>query len=263
MTFFYKNTKINYSSNGKGTAVVLLHGFLENISMWDFIVEKLSKRNRVICIDLFGHGKSENFSYVHTMEEQSKMVKAVLDSLHLRRYFMVGHSMGGYISLSFAELFPKNLKGLCLMNSTALPDSKDKLRNRNKAIKTCKLNHKVFVRVAIPMLFSKKNRTINSEDIEEVTYQALKMTPQGIIAALEGLKIRKNMTSVYHNNNFQTILVIGKKDPLLEYQSLISQVKNTAGKVVELEGGHMSHIENKPDLEIVLKKFAGSKIITV
>jgi len=117
--FNYKNIQIRYTSTGKGRVVVLLHGFLENLNMWDTIVPKLAKKNRVITIDLLGYGKSENLGYIHTMEDQAQLVKAVLKHLRLRKYILIGHSMGGYISLAFAELFPHSLKGLCLLNSTS------------------------------------------------------------------------------------------------------------------------------------------------
>ena len=88
------------------------------------------------------------------MNHQAEMVKAVLNHLKLRKYIFIGHSMGGYIALAFAHLFPVTIKGLCLMNSTALPDSTEKKINRDRAINAVKQNHKTFVRIAIPMLFS-------------------------------------------------------------------------------------------------------------
>lgn len=245
MHLTYKNTSIFFTSSGKGSVVVLLHGFLENSSMWNATVEQLSKKYRVICIDLLGHGQTENHGYVHTMEDQATMVKAVLDSLRLRKYVLAGHSMGGYIALAFSKLFPKNVKGLCLMNSTALPDSNEKIINRNRGIKAVKQNHKTFVRIAIPMLFSEKNRAIFTEEIKVVTQEALNTSPQGIIAALEGMKIRKDTTSIYKTACFPIQMIIGQQDPALDYSNLIQQTKNTYLSIVEYPDGHMSHIENK------------------
>jgi pimeloyl-ACP methyl ester carboxylesterase len=248
MTILYKNTPIYFTSTGKGKAIVLLHGFLENSTMWNEILPEISKRNRVICIDLLGHGQSESHGYIHTMEEQAEMVKTVLDFLKLRKYILVGHSMGGYIALAFAKLYEKNVRGLCLMNSTALPDTEEKKINRDRGITAVKQNHKTFVRIAIPMLFSEKNRTIFTSEISTVTNEALKLSPQGIIAALEGMKIRKSLTSLYKTASFPIQLIIGKEDPALDYNSLIQQIKNTSVHVVEFPDGHMSHIENKEDL---------------
>ncbi|WP_372792695.1 alpha/beta fold hydrolase [Lutibacter sp.] len=255
MNFIYKNTSIHFTISGKGSALVLLHGFLENNTMWNEIAAVLSKRNKVICIDLLGHGKTENHGYIHTMEEQAEMVKAVLNHLHLRKYIIIGHSMGGYIALVFAKLFPQNIKGLCLMNSTALPDSEEKKINRDRAIIAVKQNHKTFVRIAIPMLFSEENRTVFTSEIKQITNEALQISPQGIIASLEGMKIRKDQTSIYKNSNFPIQMIVGKQDPALDYLSLINQTKNTKVKVVEFPDGHMSHIENKDDLMNALTTF--------
>lgn len=247
-SFLYKNTQIHFTSTGKGGAVVLIHGFLENSAMWNEIAQELSKNNRIICIDLLGHGKTANLGYIHSMEDQAQMVKAVLNHLKLKKYVLVGHSMGGYVMLAFAKLFPSNVKGLCLMNSTALPDSEEKKLNRDRAIKAVKQNPKTFIRIAIPLLFSEKNREIYGKEIEQITQEALQLSTQGIVAALEGMKIRENQVSIYKTANFPIHKIIGKQDPALNYESLINQTKNTKVKVIEFADGHMSHIENKDSL---------------
>jgi len=255
MFILHKNTKVNFTCQGSGTAVVLLHGFLENSTMWNSISTELSEKNKVICIDLLGHGETENHGYIHSMENQAEMVKAVLDHLKLKRYIIIGHSMGGYVALAFAQLFPKSIKGLCLMNSTALPDTEEKKTNRNRAIAAVKQNHKTFVRIAIPMLFSEENRAIFTSEIKEITQEALKISPQGIIAALEGMKIRGNLTSIYKNAAFPIQMIIGKQDPALEYTTLIAQTKDTKVHVVGFPDGHMSHVENKNELFETILKF--------
>ena len=251
----YKNTPIHYSDIGKGSAVVLLHGFLENLSMWNAIVLELSKRNRVICIDLLGHGKSGNLGYIHTMEDQAEMVKAVLNKLRLRKYTVIGHSMGGYIALAFAELYPKTIKGLCLMNSTALADTKIKKFNRNRAIKAVKQNYKTFVRIAIPNLFSEKNRKVLKSKIKQITYEALQISVQSIVASLEGMKIRKDQTQLLKKLSIPKLLILGKKDPVLDFDIHSKSAKNTNTKIIALPDGHMSHIENKDQLIIALQNF--------
>lgn len=254
----YKKTQVHYFEKGKGQAIVLLHGFLENSFMWNEISEELSKRNRIVCIDLLGHGKSGNTGYIHSMEEHAFAVKTVLDHLKLRKYVLIGHSMGGYIALSISKLFPKNIKGLCLMNSTALPDSEEKKINRDRAIVAVKQNHKTFVRIAIPMLFSEKNRTVFKSVIQNITNEALELSPQGIVAALEGMKIRKSALNIFKNASFPILMIIGRLDPALEYESLIEQTCKTNVKVVEFPDGHMSHIENKKDLIATFKSFIKS-----
>jgi len=255
VNLIYKNISIHYSSIGKGNAVVLIHGFLENSTMWQGIIPEISKKYRVICIDLLGHGKSESIGYIHTMTKQAEMVKFVLNHLKLRKYTFIGHSMGGYIALAFSQLYPTNLRGLCLMNSTALPDTEEKKIIRDRGIVAVKQNAKTFVRIAIPMLFSEKNRTFFTSEIKQITNEALQLSPQGIIAALEGMKIRKDLTSIFTNSQYPITMIIGKEDPALNYNSLIQQTKNTKVEVIEFPDGHMSHIENREELITTFLKF--------
>ena len=93
-----------------------------------------------------------------------------------------------------------------------------------------------------------KNREIYLKEIEQITQEALQLSPQGIIAALEGMKVRKNQTSIYKNAQFPIQMIIGKQDPTMDYDSLINQTINTKIKVIEFPDGHMSHIENKENL---------------
>jgi len=86
----YKSINLHYTIQGNGNAIVLLHGFLENISMWKDVIPHLAKKNKVICIDLLGHGNTESLGYIHTMEDQAKMVQFVLNHLKLRKYIFIG-----------------------------------------------------------------------------------------------------------------------------------------------------------------------------
>ena len=169
----YKNIEIAYSVSGKGNALVLLHGFLETSTMWKPFVNEFSNTHKVITIDLLGHGKTPCLGYIHTMEELAETVFAVLKELNLRKIHIAGHSMGGYVALAFAEMYPDYVKGLCLINSTARADSVARKANRDRAIKAVKYNHKQFIRMAISNLFRPKNRKIFAETIKEVKKEAL------------------------------------------------------------------------------------------
>ena len=240
----YKNIKVHYSDQGKGSAIVLLHGFLENSSMWNNLIPHLIKRNRVICIDLLGHGKTECLGYVHSMDLMAETVNAVLKKIRMRRIKLIGHSMGGYVALAFCNTFPGKVKALCLMNSTSRADSDEKKTNRDRAIEAVKNNYKTFVRISISNLFKPSNRLILTKEIKEVTKEALKTPLQGIVAALEGMKNRPDRETLLSETSFKKMMIIGKEDPALDYNSLIEQTQNSDIKVVEFPDGHMSHIEN-------------------
>lgn len=252
----YKNLNVHYKDEGNGNTLVFLHGFLEELSMWQEVENQLKSTYRIICIDLLGHGKTENMGYIHTMEDQADMVKYVLDSLHLEQYILVGHSMGGYVSLAYGEMYPETLNGICLMNSTALGDSKEKQINRERGINAIKLNHKIFIRMAIPSLFSENNRSLFKKEIKIITEKALLMGKQGIIASLEGMKIRKDRSHVLKSNDFPILMIIGKEDPALDYHSLLKQSETGNVEKVVFPDGHMSHIENKKELIRTIMVFA-------
>lgn len=251
----YKNTQISYSDTGKGNAVVLLHGFLENQTMWQDLVPALSKKHRVITLDLLGHGESGCLGYVHSMEENAEVVRTVLSKLRIRKAIFVGHSMGGYVALAFAELYPEMVKGLVLQNSTSKADSEERKTNRDRAIKAVKKDYTTFVRLSIANLFSEENRKKMIDEIEKVKIEALKTPLQGVVASLEGMKIRKDREVLLHLTPYPKMLILGKKDPVLIYETTLEQIENTTVKLVTLPDGHMSHIENIDELKTVLLEF--------
>ena len=251
----YKNTKISFTDSGEGTPIVFLHGFLENKKMWQEYVTLYSKKYRIITIDLLGHGETDCLGYVHSMEENANAVNEVLAHLNIGKAIIVGHSMGGYVSLAFAELYPEKIQKLVLLNSTSKEDSAEKKLNRTRAIKAVKQNYVNFVSLSISNLFSENNRTRLETEIEQVKEQALKTPLQGVVASLEGMKIRKDRETLLQKNLFPVLLVLGKQDPVLNYEESIAQIEDTTAELVSFDDGHMSHIENKEELKIKLTEF--------
>jgi pimeloyl-ACP methyl ester carboxylesterase len=252
---FFKKTAISFSDIGKGTAVVLLHGFLENKTMWRELVPSLAEKNRVISIDLLGHGETDCLGYIHSMEENAEIVNAILSHLRIRKAVFIGHSMGGYVALAFAELYLNRVKGLVLLNSTALEDSVERKINRDRAIKAVKQNYINFVRMSIANLFSENNRDRLENEIENVKLEALKTPLQGIVASLEGMKIRKDRQFILKETDFPKLLILGEKDGVLLYKDNASQIEATNTELISFPDGHMSHIENKVELEKVIASF--------
>lgn len=251
----FKKTNISYTDTGKGTAIVLLHGFLENQTMWDAFVPEFSKKYRIITIDLLGHGATESLGYVHTMEDNADVVHAVLAELRIRKAVFVGHSMGGYVGLAFAEMYPDYIKGLVLLNSTSRADSDERKTNRDRAIVAVKQNYSNFIRMAIANLFSEDNREKLINEIEQVKIEALKTPLQGIVASLEGMKIRMDREVLLHLTPYPKLLILGEQDPVLNYEETIEQIEETDVQLLTFPDGHMSHIENQKELSKKLLVF--------
>jgi pimeloyl-ACP methyl ester carboxylesterase len=258
MILDYKKANIFYTDQGKGSVIVLIHGFLENSTMWDKIVPELTKRNRVITVDLLGHGKSDCLGYLHSMELFSETVKSVLKHLKIRKFILVGHSLGGYISLTIAKMNPSKIKGLCLLNSTSNEDSKERIKIRIRANKMVHNNFESMVKMSISNLFNQENLLKFKEEINAVKKEALQTSLQGYIAANEGMKNRTNTNVVLAENDFKKLIIVGEKDLVLDLETSKEEAKKTNTELVIFPDGHMSHIENTPELIFTLKSFIKS-----
>lgn len=246
--YTYKEAKIHYQVKGKGRAVVLLHGFLCSMQIWSHLVPELSKKYKVIVIDLPGHGQSECIGYIHKMEMVADTVKAVLNHLQLRKYVLIGHSMGGYISLAFAEKYMENLRGLVLFHSTALADNEERKAGRDKAIRVVKKNRAKYLHESLKKWFYPVNIKKNPAMFKQAEDIAGQASTQGIIAALEGMKQRKNTEVVLKFSKVPVMFIVGLYDLLipLETNRHIYSLPEK-GRVLLLEhSAHMGFFE-EPD----------------
>lgn len=225
--------------------------------MWYPVANRLAKHFNPILIDLPGHGQSENLGYAHKMELMAEVVHHILRKLKKRKTVIVGHSMGGYVALAFADKYPDMLKGLILMNSSSRADSSQKKINRTRGIRLCQQDHKSFIKQTIPLLFQKTDRKKYRPEIKSLINQASKMSKQGVIAALEGMKVRPSREIILKFPPYPILFVVGKKDPLFKWKSLEKQMTRS-GKIQSLvfeDGGHMSFIENESLLYKGLRPF--------
>lgn len=234
-----------YEVKGEGRPVVLLHGYLENLKMWESIGKELSKIYKVIKIDLPGHGKSNVYGEIHTMELMAEKVNEVLKELKIEKSVLIGHSMGGYVALAFAELFPEKLNGFILLNSTTLSDSQEKKEQRLKAVETAEKNLDVLIKMSIPALFAEKNREHLKEEMEFTKEMARETTLEGVTAALKGLRLRPDRTHILHKFSNLIGILIGKYDQAINPEDLKNVIPEKSNIfMTELETAHMAHLES-------------------
>ena len=124
----YKGIEVVYYDRGEGACIVLLHGYLETAEIWIEFAEQFPERFRILMLDLPGHGKSGIWGKIHTMDDLAGSVYAILKAEDIEKVFLVGHSMGGYVAMAFAELFPEKLTGYALFHSTCFADTEEKKR---------------------------------------------------------------------------------------------------------------------------------------
>ncbi len=240
---------LNYEISGNGSEnLILLHGFMENLLIWEELEPLLSKKFRIIRIDLPGHGRSPVIGEIHTMEMMAEEVKKVADKLKLEKFHLLGHSMGGYISLSFAEKYGESLKSLTLFFSSYFPDDEEKKDNRRKSFRIILENFKTYVGAGIPNLFSPNEKDILEGKINFAKEVALSTKPEGALAAVKGMIERTDKKAVLENLDAKILVIAGKHDGAVKSELVINHLPDKTNiKSYVLDCGHNGHLE-KPEI---------------
>ena len=252
MITYFKQIPIHYTIKGEGPCIVLLHGFLLSSSIWIDLAPKLSKKNKVITIDLPGHGKSGSISEIHTMELMAEVVNYILEENNILKASIIGHSMGGYIALAFTEKYKSKVETLVLLNSTTLPDSPERKINRDRAIRVIQSNSQVFIKMAITSLFPENKQTEYNSEIELFIKEALGFPKKGIIAAINGMKNRKDLTPVLQNFKGNKFMICGEKDPIIPFNEAKKVAKTSKATLKNVKSGHMSVNENIDEITNIM-----------
>jgi pimeloyl-ACP methyl ester carboxylesterase len=229
----FNDKKIFYRVEGAGRPVLLLHGFAEDGNIWNRQLDKLKQNYLLIIPDLPGSGQSEMLDRKCTLEDYAEVVKAIVDkeiksekSLPAEQGLvaMIGHSMGGYITLAFAEKYPQLLSAFGLFHSSAYADSEEKIQTRKKAIEFIKKNGKEeFLKTSVPGLFSEKTQQERPELIEELLALANKITPGALIQYYEAMILRPDRTHILKSFSRPVLFIIGKNDTAVPVQDSLEQ----------------------------------------
>ena len=260
MEIIYSNSRIHYTIEGKlkQNTIVLLHGFAESLDIWDDFSAELSVEFKVICIDLPGHGSSECISDVHTMELMADVVKSVLDKENIEKSIVIGHSMGGYVALAYAEKYHKNIKGLGLFHSSAFSDTPQGKANRALTIEAIENNHSDFIMNFIPDLFAPNHRKTLEKEISHLVRQGNTMSKQAIIAAQKGMMHREDRRNVLEKACYPVLFIAGKQDTRVTFDIVLQQIAMPKDTVVLLlhDIAHMGYLEAKDKTLYAVKCFA-------
>jgi len=240
---------IFYNDTGEGFPVVLLHGFCETSDIWSGIQSHLSKNFRVITIDLPGFGGSPLLKHTFSLEDVAREIKSFLHSLKLTNYVMIGHSLGGYITLAYSKLFNEQLSGIGLFHSSVFEDDEDKKENRTKLMEFVKANGvRTFVKAFIPSLFYKENINALDDVIRTLKISADKTRPESVIEYARAMRNREGSEEFLSKFEKPVMFIVGEEDPMVPITKSLKQITiPEKSHVLRLAGtGHMGMFE-KPD----------------
>jgi pimeloyl-ACP methyl ester carboxylesterase len=238
--------KLAFKENGRGIPLVLLHGYLEQKEMWAEVIKAAPVGIRIICPDLPGHGSSA-VQDNQTIGSMAAAVAELLDSLKIDRFYLAGHSMGGYVALALAEMFPARISKLALLHSHPFADPPEKSENRLREIKLIEEGKKDYIiRMAIPNLFANEYAAMHPGDVQQVIEKAMTTTPEGMAACLRAMAQRPDRSHVLTQAGIPVMLLLGKHDNLIGWEKMRDEFVQPHIRFETLEkAGHMGMIEEK------------------
>lgn len=230
---------------GNGVPVVLLHGFPFSGNLWDEVVTKLEKEFLLVIPDLPGAGSSDlPDNEALTVEYMAEVVKSILDQEDILGAYIIGHSMGGYVSLAFYDMYPELVLGLGMIHSNGYADSAEKIEQRRKSIALFeKGGSEAFVKQMIPNLLSTIN--VNSELDKELLKQALTTKKESLSAFYNAMINRPERASKLNNKALSILWIIGEDDKVMSKKDLIQQTCLTNVNFIQVyeDCGHMAMVE--------------------
>jgi pimeloyl-ACP methyl ester carboxylesterase len=251
-----KGRKIHFLDQGKGSPVILLHGFLESSFIWKSLADRLSQNYRVISIDLPGHGQSDCLSGNISIDHMADIIIELSTLLSTEKAQIIGHSMGGYVGLAILEKDPTLVKQLILLHSKAGADSPEVKQKREQGMVMLKDHSALFVKESLTNLFWKENTVKFKSDIDALIDVMQQSPAEGYIEALQAMRDRPDRRHLL--SQFENIVYIaGKHDPVIPYAASLEDKEMLRSKAFESldNSGHMGFIEEKDQCEKIISAY--------
>lgn len=259
MKAYYRGIDISYTSEGRGNTIVLLHGYLEAKEVWELLTGHLSERYRIIAIDLPGHGDSGIVSDVHTMEMMAGAVHEVIEKEKCGRVIVAGHSLGGYVALAYAELYPDLLSGFVLFHSHPHADSSEAIEKRKREIAIVEAGRKNLMYPSnVSMMFAEKNLSRMPEAVARMELIASHCPDKGIISVLRGMMSRPSRVHVIEEGSVPLLWILGRHDLYFTPEKALGDVviPDSCKVVIMEDSGHLGFIEEPDHSAAIIALFA-------
>jgi pimeloyl-ACP methyl ester carboxylesterase len=251
--------KLHYVEAGQGTPVVLLHGFPLSCAIWREQIRDLSQSYRVITPDLRGHGASPVPTGIYEMSHLAGDVLALLDVLHIRQAFIIGHSMGGYVTLAAWRLAPLRFLGMGLVASHAAADSEEGRHGRYRmAEKLGSEGSQVAVDAMLPKIFA-AGQSLDSPLVEQVRQLIVNTSCNGMIGAQKGMAARPDSTDLLPTINVPSLVLAGGRDqiiPIERARATATAMPRSTLAIID-EAGHMPMLECPAATTAAIRNFLG------
>ncbi len=218
----FRNATISYKVTGKGLPVVFIHGFAEDSSVWDNQIEFLKEDHLLIIPDLPGSGRSTLIEDEDVfIEDYADCIKKILDAENLSKCIMIGHSMGGYITLAFAERYPASLSTFGLFHSSAYADDEAKVETRKKAIGFIKANGPfAFLQTSIPGLFYPQGNSMPADALLE---KGKAFSGKALIQYYKAMIARPDRTRILEKAPAAILMIMGEHDKAVPFKHSLEQ----------------------------------------
>ena len=247
-----------YEEVGTGSAVVLLHGFPFNRSMWREQADILKPHFRVIAPDLRGHGETSVTPGSATMAEMARDVIGLMDALEISKAAVCGLSMGGYVALALYRLFPSRVRALVLADTRAVADTEEgKEVREQQAQKALQEGMAPIADSMLPKLVAPGTVAKHPEVVARVREMILKTDPEGAAAAQRGMALRIDQTDFLSQITAPTLILVGRHDLLAPIQESEAMHRHIAGShllIIE-DAAHMSNLEQPETFNRALTSF--------
>ncbi len=263
----YGIDQLAFFDEGKGEQTILLiHGFGEDNTIWKNQIEFLSTHYRVIAPNLPGvHCKPLplHHSQAPSIRMYVEVLHDLMHHLNIDQYFIAGHSMGGYIGLSFADDYVNHVQGLLLLHSTTYEDNEAKKLSRMKVGEFIQeWGVSKYLETATPNLFGDAFKKTNPGTIQNVIESGLGTSPEAMIQFVFAMRNRKALTHLLQKSDLPIFMIAGDADLAVPIQDSLEQIKllPSANSLVLKNVGHMGMFEATDQVnEFIQKMLLGYK----
>ena len=260
-TILYESNKIFYRNTGIGTPVMLVHGFGEDGNIWKQQIDHLKDKFHLIVPDLPGSGRSEMINDM-SMEGMAEVLHTIIHEEDIDKCTVIGHSMGGYITLALVESYWNHVNAFGLFHSSAFADTEEKKQTRKKGIEFAKQHGAFeFLKTATPNLFSPNSKSQIPDSIQELISSLSNFSTDALVSYYEAMMKRPDRTDLLKKTEKPVLFIAGEHDNAIPLNDILTQCHLPEKSYIHVlkKSGHMGMMEEPENANLILEEFLENK----